>query len=109
MSIKRTIRESPIIQGTSESITYTLTTTPWGTSPTAVSIIIYDITDTTDEVDWTDVTATVMPDNSPSVVGDVITFSPLESLVDGHIYRAEINFTIAMGDVETSCLIYGGR
>jgi len=109
MTIKRQIRESPITQGTGEIITYTLTTTPWGASPTGVSIIIYDITDTTDEVNWTNVTATVMPVNSPSVVGNVITFSPLKLLVDGRLYRAEINFTVAMGAVETSCLIIGGR
>lgn len=106
----RGIRESPIAQGTSESIPYALTTTPWGGAPTVVSITVYDITDTTDEVDWTDVTDTVMPVNSPSVLGDVITFSPLKFLTDGHIYRAEINFTTpTLGTVETHCLIIGGR
>lgn len=109
MTIKRQIRESPVTQGTGEIITYTLTTTPWGATPTAVSIIVYDITDTTDEADWVNVTATVMPVNSPSVVGDVITFSPLKLLTDGRLYRAEINFTVAMGAVETHCLIIGGR
>lgn len=106
----REIRESPMAQGTSEIITYRLTTTPWGGTPTSVSITVYDITDTTDEADWTDVTATVMPVNSPSVALDVITFSPLKLLVDGSIYRAEINFTTpTLGTVETSCLIIGGR
>jgi hypothetical protein len=109
MTIKRQIRESPITQGTSEIITYTLNTTPWGASPTSPAIIIYDITDTTDEAQWTNVTGTVMPVNSPSVSGNVITFSPLKLLTDGRLYRAEINFTVAMGAVETSCLILGGR
>lgn len=109
MTIKRQIRESPISQGESEVITYVLTTTPWGSSPTAVSIIIYDITGATSVANWVNVTTTVMPVNSPTVLGNVITFSPLKLLTDGRLYRAEINFTVAMGPVETHCLIVGGR
>jgi len=105
----RSIRESPITQGEDEIITYTLTTTPWGSSPTDIDVVVFDVTDAVDSTDWTDATATVMPVNSPSAVGDVITLSPLKLLTDGHIYRIEINFTCGANVLETYGLIVGGE
>ena|SRR3990172_4053603 len=106
---KRMIRESPLPQGEDESITYELTTTPWGSTPTNVSIVVFDVTNADETSDWTDVTNTVMPINDPDVVGDVITFSPLKNIIDAHVYRMEIGFTVAIGDVETYCIIFGGE
>lgn len=105
----RRIKESPVTQGEDESIVYSLTTTPWGSSPAGVTVTVWDVTDAEETADWENVTATVMPVNSPSVVGDVITLSPLESLTDGHIYRLEIQFTSGANTFETYAIIIGGE
>ena len=105
----RKIKESPLSQGEDESITYTLTTTPWGTSPTGVAVKVFDVTDAQATADWEDVTATVMPVNSPAVNADVITLSPLEALTDGKIYRIEISFTCGTSTFETYGIIIGGE
>jgi len=105
----RAIRESPVSQGEDEIITYTLTTTPWGSSPTAVTVVVFDVTGAISTVDWDNVTSTVMPVNSPSVVGDVITLSPLKLLIDAHIYRLEIRFTCSSNQFETYGLVIGGE
>lgn len=107
--MSRQINESPITQGEDESLVYSLTTTPWGSDPTAVSATVWDVTDADETDDWTDVTDDVMPVNNPSVAGDVITLSPLESLTDGHVYRMEIQFTCGDNTFETYALIIGGE
>jgi hypothetical protein len=98
MSI-REVKESPLEQGVDEEIQYQLTTTPWGSSPTSVSVVVKD------DSDGADITATVMPVNSPSVAGDVITLSPLKSLTAGDNYRVEIKFTAGGNVWETYLLI----
>lgn len=105
----RRIRESPLTQGEDESLVYSLTTTPWGSDPTVDSVTVFDVTGAEETADWEDVTATVMPVNSPTIAGDVITFSPLESLTDGHIYRIEIQFTCGSNTFETYGFIIGGE
>jgi hypothetical protein len=109
MAIKRMIKESPFPQGEDEIISYRLTTTPWGSSPTAVNVTVFDVTGADETADWDNVTATVMPVNSPAVLGDVITLSPLKLLMDGHIYRIEIRFTCSGNVFETFGLIIGGE
>ena len=87
------VKESPIEQGRDEEIVYALTTTPWGSSPSAVLITAYDAT-----ASFGDVSSTVLS-GSPSVSGDVITFPVCKSLTMGNIYRVEIMFTTG-GNVE---------
>lgn len=86
MSIREAV-ESPLEQGVDEEIQYQITTTPWGASPTAITVVVKD------DSDDSDVTATVMPTNSPSVAADVITLSPLMSLTAKTHYRVEVEFT----------------
>ena len=81
------VKESPIEQGQDEEITYTLTTTPWGSSPTDVSLAAYDAMQS-----FKDVTSEVLS-GSPSVAGDVITFPVVGSLSIRHVYVVEIQFT----------------
>ena len=107
--IKRTFNESPIVQGEDEIISYTLTTTPWVSAPTVVSVIVWDVTGADETSDWVNVTSTNMPVNSPFVVGDVITLSPLSLLTDARIYRLEIRFTCAGNTFEAYGLIIGGE
>jgi hypothetical protein len=84
----RQIIESPLYQGEDERIPYTLTTTPWGSSPTSPAVVVKL------ESDLSDVTATVIPSGSASVAGDVITLPIIRNLTTGVRYRLEIQFTI---------------
>lgn len=102
MAIELRIRESPKAQKFNESVIYTLTTTPWGISPSAINVIVYDITN---GEPYTNVTSTVMPVNSPSVLGDVITFSPLKLLTRDHKYLLDIFFTCNSKEFNTDCII----
>jgi len=105
MTVRREIVESPMEQGKDESISYTLTTTPWGSSPSTISCLVFDITDGA----YTDVTSTVMPTNSPSAVGDVITLSPLKLLTADHQYRVEVKFTCSGNVFEPYCIIQAAK
>jgi hypothetical protein len=106
----RMFEESPVTQGEGEAISYYFYSTPWGTSPTNVSVVVFDVTDADETADWVNVTATVMPVNSPVIAGDKITLSKLRSLTDGHIYRVEVAFTVSeLGDTEAIFLVIGGE
>ena len=86
---KHEVNEGIQEQSSDEVIAYDVTTTPWGGSPSSVTVKAYD------EKTGTDVTATILPVNSPTVLGDVITLSPLRALTVLHIYRIEVKFTSA--------------
>lgn len=86
--ISREVVEGAQLQGVDEKITYSLTTTPWGSSPASITVVAKDLTS-----DSADVTSAVFPAGSASASGDVITLAPLTALVAGHRYRIEIKFT----------------
>ena len=96
-TIIRKIIESPLTQGKDEKISYQLTTTPWGGTPSVPVVTIYDVTGGI----YTALTVlqmgVVMPVNIPTILGDVITLSPLIALTAGTEYRVEIQF-ISGGD-----------
>lgn len=96
----REIKESPIWQGVDEQIAYTLTTTPWGSTPTSPTVVIKDST-------GADVSGTVMPSGSPSVAGDVITTPIVKSLTAGARYTMEIKFTISSNVFECFAVLIG--
>ena len=87
MAVSRKVKESPLYQGADEQIIYTLTTTPWGSTPTSQTMVVKDVS-----ADLADVTATVTT-GSMSVSGDVITLSTIKSLTAGSKYRVEVKFT----------------
>lgn len=99
MAVSREVKESPLKQGVDEQIAYTLTTTPWGSTPTAVAVAAYDITDGTRTL----VTSTVLS-GSASVSGNVITTPVVKSLTAGYVYRIEIKFT-SSGNIFEAYLI----
>ncbi len=107
MTVSREIAEGPMRQGEDESIVYTLTTTNWGSSPTAPSVTVFS-KDTSDG-SWDDVTTTVMTPNSPSVSSDIITLSALCSLTAGTLYGVETQFTIGGSTFEAYAFIYAER
>jgi hypothetical protein len=89
MAISREVKQGRQSQGADERIAYTLTTTPWGSTPTGISVKAFDVTGGK----RVDVTATVFPANAPTAAGDVITLSLLRALTPGHAYRIEVQFT----------------
>lgn len=104
MAIKREINESPIPQGESERVSYTLDTTPWGGSPDNVTVAVYDYSERIMDDD-TDVTDDVMPANDPSVDDNIITLSAIENLIPGVRYRVNISWTNSGNTLSTYCYI----
>jgi len=84
----RRIVESPIYQGTAEQVAYTLTTTPWGSSPSGVSVALYD-------ADGTNVTSSHQVSGSASASGDTITSWVVGSLDAGAYYQFVWQFTVS--------------
>lgn len=97
-TIKRMIVESPLKQGADEQIYYTLTTTPWGSSPAAVAVVLKDST-------GLDVSSTKLS-GAASVSGDVITLPKVTSLTAGSNYRLEVKFTVSQNVCEAWADIY---
>ncbi len=85
--ISRTVREGVQAQGIDEQTIYTVTTTPWGSTPTSVTVVAKD-----ESAANQDVSSTVLS-GTASVNGDVITLPVLKSLTQGHQYRIEVKFT----------------
>jgi hypothetical protein len=82
----REVTEGRLILGEDEKQKFSITTTPWGTGPSSISVVIKDVT-----ADWQDVTASKMT-GSPTLSGDVITTPLVHSLVRNHLYRVEVKF-----------------
>jgi len=87
MALRREVAEGVQIQGEDEQIVYTLTTTPWGSNPSDVSMVVKDESD-----GYKDVTSTVTSGDI-SVDGDVITLKMIKSLTADHGYRVEVKFS----------------
>lgn len=94
--------ETNISQGEDEVIAYSLTTTPWGSSPTSVVVTVWDITHGSRD----DVTATVTS-GSATVSGDVITLPVIQDLDEGSTYRVEIRFTVSGQILEAYFILSG--
>ena len=77
------------MQGVGESLPYSITTTPWGASPTSVSYHVYEYVGGTPT---SDVTSSVSS-GSASVNGDIITLPNIHSLTAGTLYRVVVTFT----------------
>jgi hypothetical protein len=94
MAVSREVVEGVQIQGEDEKIAYSITTTPWGSTPTTGSVVVKDAS-----AAYAVVTTTVMPTGSLSILLDVITLPLLQSLTAGHTYRVEVKFTVG-GNIE---------
>ena len=86
MAVSREVIQSPLYQGVDEQIYYSITTTPWGSTPTSIAVVAYD------EADESNVSATVLS-GSASATGDVITLPIVKALTVLHNYRIEVKFT----------------
>lgn len=87
--------EAPRKQSPDESIAYSITTTPWGSTPTSVAMYVYDVTV---QGTVTDVTNTVVQ-GATSVTGDVISTKRIRLLTLGHDYRVDVQFTDANSNI----------
>lgn len=76
-------------QTVAEEVAYTLDVSKYpGTGdPSSVAVTVIQVGS------GTDVTATVMPTNSPTVSGNVITMSLLKLLTAGRSYHVRVKFT----------------
>ena len=97
----REVAEGRQYQGEDESIAYTLDVSAVGSSPSSVSVVVKEAF--TGEA----VTATVMPTNSPTVNGNVITLSALKLLTAGVLYRVEVKYTISGNILENYFEVMG--
>lgn len=97
----REVAEGKQYQGEDESISYTLDVSAIGSSPSSVSVVVKEA------FSGTAVTATVMPTNSPTVNGNVITLSPLKLLTAGVLYRVEVKYTISGNVLESYFYVMG--
>ncbi|MFQ5435377.1 MAG: hypothetical protein ACE5FD_10920 [Anaerolineae bacterium] len=102
MPENREVTEGLQYQGEDEKIAYTISTTPWGSSPTSISAVVKDVSNAA-----TDVTGTVMPTGSPSAAGDVITLPLLQALTAAHLYRVEVKFTCSGNTFEAWFYVQG--
>lgn len=100
----REIVQSPLNQGADEQIAYTLTTTPWGSSPTSVAVTLFSYSGTA----YTDVSSTLLS-GTASVSGDIITLPKVINLVADTRYRLEIKFTSGSNIFEPYAWINGER
>ncbi|MEK6323614.1 MAG: hypothetical protein AABN33_18390 [Acidobacteriota bacterium] len=96
MASPREVVQGRQTQGVDEKVPYKITTTPWGTGPAAVSVVVKKL----GASGTTDVTSTVMPSGAPSVAGDVITLPKLQSLAAGSSYRVEVKFDVGGSTLE---------
>ena len=88
MATTREVKEGLQYQGPDEELAYTITSTPWESTPTSPTAKAYD-EDNSDA----DVTVTVLS-GSASASGDVITTPIVKSLTLGRTYRIEVKFTV---------------
>ena len=93
MAVSREIVEGRQKQGVDEEVYYSLTTTPWGSDPSSVSVKAYTMPDRTD------VTSTVLSGDA-STTDDVITLPKLSGLTAGTEYRIEVKFTCSSNVLE---------
>jgi hypothetical protein len=85
---KLAIYEGVQTQRQGESVRYKVTTTPWGSNPSSVTVTVYDVISTSIENDVTLATIT----GSPVINGDEIILPNLHSLVKGHTYLMDVSF-----------------
>jgi hypothetical protein len=101
MADSHEVTEGPLYQGEDEIIAYTLDVSNIGDDPTAVVVVVKDM------YAAADVTDEVMPTNSPTVEGNVITLSPLRDLTRNRTYRVEVQFVSGGNTFEPYFVVHG--
>lgn len=86
--------ESPVRQTPNERISYSVVVTPWGETPTNISLAVYDVTIPGYPVVVTDTVTT----GSNQGGTDTITSKFIGPLTLGNDYRADLIFTDSAND-----------
>lgn len=95
MTSLREIAEGTQEQGVAEIIVYTLDCTRYGVADDPVTnpdVTVWLIDEDDVPEDPLDVTDDVMPTNSPTVDGQIITLSPLQDLEADKLYCVKVQF-----------------
>ncbi len=93
--VNREVAESPVTQGPTEAIAYSLTVPSGRATLTSLVNTVYDITDA-DNI--TDVTSSVTT-GSASASGSVYTTKKIRLLTAGNTYRVDCQYTDTSGNV----------
>jgi hypothetical protein len=96
----RELIESPLYQGEDEIIVHIVDVSANGT-PTSPVVVVKNAST------GADVTATVMPTNSPTISGQTIVLSPLRNLTAGTLYRVEVRHVISGNTLENYFHVHG--
>lgn len=99
----RLIEQSPLYQGANEKIAYKLLTTPWGGSPTDVTVVLRLLKDDSD------VSATNMEAGAAIIEGDEIKTRRVISLAPHVGYRLVFKWMNDGNEEETHVEIYGQK
>ena len=102
--VTREVVEGTQYQGTDEQVYYKITTTPWGSTPTATGASAFSYSDSA----WTNVSSTVLS-GSTSVSGDIITLPKMYTLTEGTLYRVEVTFTTSSNVYEAYFFVQAER
>lgn len=97
----REVAEEQQTQGVDEEVFYTLDVTKWGDGPSNASIVVKDESD-----EYRDVTSEVST-GSATISSNVITLPVIKSLLEDHMYRVEILFTLGGNKLEAFLPILG--
>lgn len=101
MAVPREVNESPVYQGINEQLVYTVTTTPWGSTPATLVNTLWDITDADNP---SDVSSTKLT-GSTNAAGDVITTKKVYGLTLNSNYRLDVKFTDSASNIWEAYLI----
>ena len=96
----REVLEGVQVQGEDEVIVYTLNVVALGDDANVTGVVVYDDR-------RVNVTSTVMPVNTPTALGSIITLSPLQSLTAGVMYRVEVRYLIDGNALESYFYVQG--
>ncbi|MEW6650576.1 MAG: hypothetical protein AB1453_10355 [Chloroflexota bacterium] len=92
-------------QGANEEIFYRFSTTPWGGSPSGVSLRVLDVT-----ADFSDVTSEVSTQGeTPTVEGDLISLPRVKNLKAGRVYRLLPRFMAGGKTLEPIFIVFCTR
>lgn len=100
----REVIEGRQYQGEDETISYTIDVANNTAAPASLSVAVKEVSN-----NYTGVTSTVMPTNSPTASGSVITLSPLTSLTAGKLYRVEVQYSASGNTLEDYFEVEGQR
>jgi hypothetical protein len=97
MAVNRMVVQSPMRQGTTESIAYVLDVSNWGNDPVTPQSKVWQGTTGS----WADLTSTIMPAGSSTTSGNYITLPTIKNIQESQAYLVTVTFTLNSGTGNT--------